>query len=139
DGNLGVRLGQLAEMRLRRDGTYLVTGGIAGFGFEAARWLAAHRGRSVSLGGRRGAETPGAAERTAELHALGAEVRIYTGDVAEAASLAALFDRLAPDQPPLRGVGHAASAITDALASELDPTDIASTLRAKLGGAVWLD
>ncbi len=139
DGNLGVRLGQPAEMSLRRDGTYLVTGGIAGFGFEAARWLAENGAGSIALVGRRGVETPGAAERAAELHALGAEARVYAGDVGEAASLAAVLDRIRADQPPLRGVVHAASAITDALASELNPTDIASTMRVKLGGALLLD
>ena len=42
NGNAGVRLRQAPELALRRDGTYLVTGGIAGFGFAAARWLAAN-------------------------------------------------------------------------------------------------
>src|SRR5262249_59765093 len=41
--------------------------------------------------------------------------------------------------PPLRGVVHAASAIADALASELDEAGIAALLRPKLGGAVALD
>ena len=82
--------------RCARDGTYLVTGGISGFGFAAARWLAAHGAGSIALLGRRGGDTPGAGERVAELRALGAEVRIYAGDVADPASLAAVLDEIRP-------------------------------------------
>jgi acyl carrier protein len=37
--NTAVRLREPPALGLRRDGTYLVTGGIEGFGYEAARWL----------------------------------------------------------------------------------------------------
>jgi acyl transferase domain-containing protein/NADPH:quinone reductase-like Zn-dependent oxidoreductase/NAD(P)-dependent dehydrogenase (short-subunit alcohol dehydrogenase family)/acyl carrier protein len=137
--NLGVRLEHAAEMSLRRDGTYLVTGGLTGFGFEAARWLAEHGAGSIALLGRRGSATPGAAERAAELRALGAEVSVYAGDVADPNSLGPALDRIRTERPLLRGVIHAASAIEDALASELNETNIARVLHAKLGGAMLLD
>src|SRR5207244_1221910 len=63
NGNAGVRLRQAPEMTLRRDATYLVTGGISGFGFAAARWLVQHGAGTIALIGRRGAATPGAAAR----------------------------------------------------------------------------
>ncbi len=137
--NAGVRLRQAPAIELRRDGTYLVTGGIAGFGFAAARWLVEHGAGSIALLGRRGAATPGATERAAELAALGAEVRLYAGDVADPSGLAAVLDEIRRSQPPLRGVVHAASAIADGLASELDTAAIADILRPKLGGAILLD
>ena len=138
-GNAGVRLRQAPEIALRADGTYLVTGGIAGFGFAAARWLAQNGAGSIALLGRRGAETPGAAERLAELGALGAEVRLYAGDVADRASLTRVLDDIRRNQPPLRGIVHAASAIADGLATELDGPTISGGLRPKLGGAILLD
>lgn len=137
--NAGVRLRHVRDTRLRRDGTYLVAGGVSGFGFAAARWLAQHGAGSIALMGRRGPETPGAAERAAEVTALGAEVRLYAGDVADQASLDAVLHQIRRAQPPLRGIVHAASAISDALASELDPAGIADILRAKLAGAIALD
>ncbi|HEY8871863.1 MAG TPA: SDR family NAD(P)-dependent oxidoreductase, partial [Stellaceae bacterium] len=142
--NAGVRLRQAPEMMLRRDGTYLVTGGISGFGFAAARWLAQNGAGSIALLGRRGAATPGAADRAAELSALGAEVSIHAGDVADPASLAAVLDQIRRTRPPLRGVVHAASAVGDALATELagsafDGADITDILKPKLGGAIALD
>ena len=81
--NTAIRLRQPSQIALRGDGTYLVTGGISGFGFAAARWLAAHGAGSIALLGRRGGDTPGAAERVAELRALGADVRLYAADVAD--------------------------------------------------------
>jgi acyl transferase domain-containing protein/acyl carrier protein len=139
NGNTGVRLRQVPDLALRRDGTYLVTGGISGFGFATARWLAEHGAGSIALLGRRGAETPDAAKRMAELQALGTKVRIYAGDVADAAALNSMLQAMRRDGPPLRGVVHAASAVADALALELQEADIADLLRPKLGGALLLD
>ena len=137
--NFAIRLRTLAQVALRGDGTYLVTGGISGFGFAAARWLAAHGAGSIALLGRRGGDTPGAGERVAELRALGADVRLYAADVADMASLSAALDDIRRDQPPLRGVIHAASAISDGLAADLEGAVIRDTLRPKLGGAVLID
>ena len=137
--NAAIRLRQPSEIALRADGTYLVTGGVSGFGFEAARWLAAHGAGAIALLGRRGVTTPGAGERLAELRALGADARIYAADVADQASLAAALDEIRRSQLPLRGVIHAASAIADGLAADLDDAAIRELLRPKLGGAILLD
>jgi acyl transferase domain-containing protein/NADPH:quinone reductase-like Zn-dependent oxidoreductase/acyl carrier protein/NADP-dependent 3-hydroxy acid dehydrogenase YdfG len=139
-GNTGVRLRPGAGFALRRDGTYLVTGGIAGFGFAAAAWLARSGAGSLALVGRRGAATPGAGERVAELRALGAQdVRLYAADVADPAALGAVLAEIRATQPPLRGVIHAAATIIDGMAGELDEAAIAAVLRPKIGGAVALD
>jgi acyl transferase domain-containing protein/NADPH:quinone reductase-like Zn-dependent oxidoreductase/acyl carrier protein len=137
--NAGVRLRQPPRFALRRDGTYLVTGGISGFGFAAAHWLAQHGAGSIALIGRRGAATPGADDRLAELAALGAEARIYAADVADPNALETALAEIRRNGPPLRGVVHAASAIADSFAAELDAAGIATALQAKLGGAVALD
>ena len=139
-GNAAVRLRDTPHVALRRDGTYLVTGGISGFGFAAAEWLARQGAGAIALVGRRGAATPGAAERAAELGALGAgDVRIYAADVADQGSLAAVLAEIRAAQPPLRGIVHAAAAIVDGVAAELDDAAIATVLRPKLGGALVLD
>src|SRR5438034_11808514 len=94
NANAGVRVRHTPELALRRDGTYLVTGGLTGFGFAAARWLAEHGAGSVALLGRRGAATPGAEDHVAELRSLGAEVSIHAGDVADPASLSVVLDEI---------------------------------------------
>jgi NADPH:quinone reductase-like Zn-dependent oxidoreductase/NAD(P)-dependent dehydrogenase (short-subunit alcohol dehydrogenase family)/acyl carrier protein/SAM-dependent methyltransferase len=137
--NAGVRLREPPEMTVRHDGTYLITGGIEGFGFEAARWLVARGAGSIALIGRRGSATPGSDARIAELEAIGAEVRVYRGDVADRASLAGVLETIRATQPPLRGIVHAASAIDDGLASEIESARMQAVLRPKLGGALALD
>jgi len=139
DGNAGVALRKPPELDLRRDGTYLVTGGIAGFGYECARWLVAHGARSIALLGRRGSTTPGYEARVKELEASGAEVRVYQGDVADHRALATILDTIRESQPPLRGVVHAASAIEDGFAADIDSARVARILTPKLGGAIALD
>jgi phthiocerol/phenolphthiocerol synthesis type-I polyketide synthase C len=139
DANAGVRLREPPAVTARRDGTYLVTGGAEGFGFEAARWLVACGAGSLALLSRRGTETPGCEARVRELEAAGADVRIYRGDVADRASLAGVLDAIRANQPPLRGVVHAASAVDDGLASEIDVARAQTVLLPKLGGALALD
>jgi acyl transferase domain-containing protein len=137
--NEGVRLRDPPELTLRRDGTYLVTGGIDGFGWEAARWLASRGAGALALIGRRGLDTPGCAARVAELEAAGVDVRVYSGDVGDRRSLSAVLAAIRAGQPPLRGVVHAAAVIEDGLAAEIDAANIAPILHAKLAGALTLD
>ncbi|HEY1794715.1 MAG TPA: SDR family NAD(P)-dependent oxidoreductase [Stellaceae bacterium] len=137
--NAAVWLPPPSALTLTSDGVYLVTGGLSGFGFEAARWLVQSGARSLALLGRRGADTPGAAERVAELTALGADIRLYPGDVAERASLGPVLAQIRARQGRLRGVVHAASAIGDGLAVDVDAEAAAAILKPKLAGAIALD
>src|SRR6266446_6236506 len=124
---------------LRRDGTYLITGGIEGFGHEAAHWLVARGAGSIALMGRRGPDTPGCEARVKELESAGAEVRVYAGDVADSGSLSGVLEAIRANQPPLRGIVHAASTIDDGLAAEIEFARVKPILRPKLGGALALD
>jgi acyl transferase domain-containing protein/NADPH:quinone reductase-like Zn-dependent oxidoreductase/acyl carrier protein len=139
DANSGIRLREAPAMGVRGDATYLVTGGVEGFGFETARWLVAHGAGSIALVSRRGHETPECGARIQELEAAGAEVRVYRADVTDRASLARVLDAIRAVQPPLCGIVHAASAVDDGLASELEQSRLQAVLLPKLGGALALD
>lgn len=119
----------------RREATYLVSGGVAGFGLAAARWLAEQGAGHLVLLGRRGERTPGAAEAAAQLQALGARVHILACDVAERGQLAAVLKRIADELPPLRGVLHAAMVIDDAPLAGLDAARLEQVLAPKARGA----
>jgi len=137
--NSGVQLRQPPSFQARRDGTYLITGGIEGFGFEAARWLVSCGAGSIALLGRRGSDTPGCSARVRELENLGAEVHVYRCDVADQAALAEVLDAIRASQPPLCGIVHAASAIDDGFAGEIEPDRAKAVFRPKLDGAIALD
>ncbi len=139
DGNAGVSLRKPPEIVLRHDGTYLITGGLEGFGYECARWLVSHRAGSIALLGRRGSATPGCELRVKELEAAGAKVCVYQGDVADRGSLEAILEAIRANQPPLRGVVHAASAIEDGFVADIDLARVGPILHPKLGGAIALD
>jgi acyl transferase domain-containing protein/acyl carrier protein len=135
DPDVELQLRPTNDFAACRDGTYLITGGIEGFGFEAARWLADRGAGALALLGRRGTETPDCARRIAELEAAGAVVGVYRGDVADRAALAAVLCEIRATLPPLRGVVHAASVIDDHLTSDLDNDGINRVFRPKLDGA----
>jgi len=114
------------------DGTVLVTGGLSGLGALLARHLVARHGvRSLLLVGRRGPETPGAAELRAELEADGASVTVAACDVSDRGSLTRLLDGV-----PLAAVVHAAGTMDNGLVGELTPERFDTVLRAK-ADAAW--
>ncbi len=137
--NAGVRRAAPCEFSARRDGTYLVAGGLSGFGFEAARWLAARGAGSIALVGRRGNETPGCRARVRELEAMGAGVRVYRADIADRDLMATALDQIRAEGPPLRGIVHAAAVVDDGLAADIEASRALPVLHAKLGGALALD
>lgn len=115
------------------DGSYLVTGGLSGFGLETARWLASQGAGQLALLSRRGEATPGAKEAVVSLQALGAKVLVVACDVADRESLAKALQH--PDLLPLKGIFHAAMVIDDALITNLDPERMARVLEPKVKGA----
>ncbi len=121
------------------DGTYVVTGGLAGFGLETARWLVAHGVRHLALIGRRGADTPGAAAAIAELARQGCAVKAVACDVADREALRKALAEIRGGMPAIRGIVHAAMVVDDALISGLDAERLGRVLAPKLGGAEHLD
>jgi acyl carrier protein len=78
-------------------------------------------------------------EILSEIETLGGRVIPLAGDVADEAVMKGHFDRLAAEAPPLRGVVHAAAALSVAPIGELDPTAVRSMLRPKIAGTVLLE
>jgi acyl transferase domain-containing protein/acyl carrier protein len=128
-----------AAWRPDPDGTYLVVGGVQGFGLECAKWLAANGAAHLALVSRRGGTTPGAEATLRTLAALGARARIEACDATDAAALAALLGRLRREGPPIRGVVQAAAAFADGAAATMDAARFAAVLAPKVTAAEHLD
>lgn len=124
-----------SDVRFAEDSTWLVTGGLAGFGLETARWLAAQGVGNLVLVSRRGLDTPGAEDAVAELTSRGVNVLALACDVTDADSLARVLDQAREKLPPIRGVLHAAMVLDDRLIANLDADSMAAVLRPKLLGA----
>lgn len=127
--------GPAESLRFAKDSTWLVTGGLSGFGLATARWLAARGVGTLVLLGRRGAGTPGAAQAIEELRSQGVDVRAAACDITDSCALAAVILDIQKSMPPLKGILHAAAVIDDALIANLDAERIDCVLRPKLLGA----
>lgn len=127
------------ELRVRADRTYLISGGLSGFGLATAEWLAQRGARSLALIGRRGITTPGAAEALVRMAASGVDARAFACDVADRSQLDRTLEAIRREMPPLVGVFHAAMALEDGLIATLDSVRMARALAPKLGGAHHLD
>ena len=121
---------------LRRDATYLITGGFGGLGLLLAAWLADQGVRHLALLGRRpDAEAPA----LRALRERGVQVLALAGDVADEVMLQSLPKRLADEQaPPLAGIFHLAADLNVAPIVALREDEVRAMLRPKIAGTVAL-
>lgn len=124
----------LRAPRLSMTGTALVTGGLGAVGLRVARWLVQSGMKSLLLVGRRGLETPGAADVVAELEALGATVRVEAADITDREAMSRLLATL-PTAAPLRAVFHAAGLADSTPLVELDADRLANVMKVRATGA----
>jgi len=148
DGRYVARLtaappGDLAgdDLRLRRDASYLVTGGLGGLGLAVAEWMMARGAGRILLAGR--GEPSEAARETLDRLASdaasgsgdGVEIDVVRLDVTDEAAVTEFFARTAEAGPPLAGIVHAAGVLDDGLFPELTPERFDAVLAPKVRGA----
>jgi phthiocerol/phenolphthiocerol synthesis type-I polyketide synthase C len=125
-------------LSLPADATYLVTGGLGGFGLRTAQWLAEKGARNLVLISRSGPASDSAREAVTALVASGVQVVAAACDVTDRQALGKLLTGIARDMPPLRGIVHAAVVIDDGLARSTTAEQIERTMAAKVLGACHL-
>lgn len=115
--------------------SYLITGGLGGFGLAVAKWLVERGAKSLILTGRSGAGTIEAQRAVAELKRLGARVSVVKVDATDERQVARLFERIRLKLKPLRGIFHAAMVLDDGLLPQLTPQRFARVMSPKVSGA----
>jgi len=146
NGVQGVHTAVKADTRrleLAADATYLVTGGLSGFGLRTAEWLADRGARHLVLLSRRGAANGSAGSDEAHtvltrLERRGIEVRALACDVTDRSALSAVLKDIALKGAPLRGIVHAAMVIEDGLIRDMSPAQMRRVLEPKALGAQLL-
>lgn len=123
------------RLQLRDDASYLVSGGLSGFGLASARWLVERGARHLVLLGRRGEDTPGLQQALQELRARQVRLQVHACDVTDGPAVERVLARVHAEMPPLRGVLHAAMVLDDALMTGLDEQRLRRVLAPKLDGA----
>ena len=123
---------------LGAEASYLVTGGLSGFGLKTAEWLAAKGARNLILISRSGVNSAEAAEVIKRLALQGVRVFAAACDMTDSAAVSNLFLETAALLPPLRGIIHAAAVIQDGLINKTDAEQIRQVLAPKVLGAQYL-
>ena len=139
-----------ASLVLAPDASYLVTGGLGGLGLKVALWMAESGARSIVLVGRRGlpsrdewssstmpAEVSAQIAAIMAIEAAGASVEVVAADVADVVAMTALMARFGRDLAPLRGVVHAAAALSNWSVDALRHDALVDMLAPKVSGT-WL-
>ena len=129
---------QAASLRLAADATYLVTGGLGGFGLKTARWLVEKGARNLVLISRSGPANAEAQAAIVELSARGVHILATACDVTDRNALAGVLSTMAQSMPPLRGVVHAAVVIEDGLIRNTHADQIRRVFEPKILGALNL-
>ena len=117
--------------------TYLITGGLKGFGLGLARWLVAKGARYVALLGR-SAATDEALSTVRELQDSGVTVNIFQADVANERDLDDAFYKICQSMPPIGGIFHCAAVYADSWLMKMNEETYFKVLMPKAYGAILL-
>ncbi|MFE6867295.1 SDR family NAD(P)-dependent oxidoreductase [Kitasatospora sp. NPDC057692] len=122
------------------EATYLVVGGLDGFGAETARHLVRRGARHLTLVSRRGTErNPDAVALVGSLNDQGVQVDARAVDVSDPEAVDRLFRDIDAGGRRLAGVLHAAMVLDDDEITDLTVERYLTVLHPKLTGALLLD
>ncbi|MFI0796861.1 amino acid adenylation domain-containing protein [Micromonospora rubida] len=121
-----------SELPIRRDGTYLITGGTGGLGLHLAVAVAAARPVRVILVSRSGEPHHDDRAAWAALRAIGPAVRVVAADVADETRMRQVVAECGAD---LRGVFHCAGVLEDGILLRQSDDAFAAVVRPKVEGA----
>lgn len=126
-------------LTLPTEASYLVTGGLGGFGLKTAQWLVSKGARQLILLSRSGPASEEAQAAITAFEAQGVNVLATACDITDRDALAKVMERAQRELAPLRGIVHAATVIDDGLIRNLDAERIQKVLSPKIDGARHLD
>ncbi|KAM6897707.1 fatty acid synthase [Xenentodon cancila] len=118
--------------------SYVITGGLGGFGLELAHWLIERGARKLVLTSRSGIRNGYQAKRVREWRNQGVQVLVSTSDVSTLKGTEQLVAE-ACTLGPVGGVFHLAMVLRDGMLENLTPELFVDVIRPKYDGTVNLD
>ncbi|KAK7134929.1 hypothetical protein R3I93_018135 [Phoxinus phoxinus] len=118
--------------------SYIITGGLGGFGLELAHWLTERGARKLVLTSRSGIRNGYQAKRIREWQAMGIQVLVSTSDVSTMGGTERLITE-ACRLGPVGGIFHLAMVLQDGMLENLTPQQFIDVNRPKYGGTINLD
>ncbi|MEE9444156.1 MAG: beta-ketoacyl reductase, partial [Cocleimonas sp.] len=116
-------------------GSYLVTGGLSGFGLKTACWLVDKGARSLVLISRSAKVDDESAIIIQDLQDKGVQVFTRACDVTDKSALHRLISEIENDVAPLKGIVHAAMVLDDGLIRNMSQTQLHKVMSPKIIGA----
>ncbi|MEK9138266.1 MAG: SDR family NAD(P)-dependent oxidoreductase, partial [Bacteroidota bacterium] len=123
------------SVRLKDNTSYLITGGLGGFGLATAEWMTANGARHIALMGRSATINNEAQQAIARMESKGTQVLVVRGDVAVEEDVTRVLDQVKASLPPLRGIIHAAMVLDDGVLLQLTSDRFRTAMRPKILGA----
>ena len=123
------------KMRVHSEATYLITGGLGGFGRAVAQWLVACGVRHLVLAGRSGASTPEARDAVRQMEQTGARVVVSRTDVTQQNQVQQMLDDIKTNMPPLKGIIHAVMVLEDTPLSAMTDSQLKIAMDPKILGS----
>lgn len=99
---------------IRKDSSYLITGGLGALGLEVAQWLVTQGARYLALVGRRPPQDK-ALTVIKQMEQQGAQILVLPADVSLKPEVAKVLTEINQRLPPLRGIIHAAGILDDGM------------------------
>lgn len=122
----------------KEEKSYLITGGTKGLGLEIGKWLVDNGVKNLALLSRSGLKGTYAINEVNEIKKKGANVIVYTADVAELDQMSQVFKQIEEDLPPLDGIFHCAMVLDDGFLLDMNEERFRKVLRPKVDGAMNL-
>ncbi|KAM6481637.1 hybrid PKS-NRPS [Trichoderma sp. SZMC 28011] len=117
--------------------TYLLVGMTKELGLSLAQWMVKNGARHLALTSRSGSvEDPG---WVPAMKAHGANVQLFSMDVADLESVTGVVDTINKTMPPIAGVCNAAMVLSDGLFADMSFDVMQNTLKPKVDGSRNLD
>lgn len=126
------------RVALTSDATYLVTGGLSGFGLKTAERLVKRGARHLVLISKSGTRSDEANAVIEGFSRQGVKVLGTACDVTDVKAVDRLCEEIRASWPPLQGIIHAAAVIDDALIERLTKEQMRRVLAPKILGALHL-
>ncbi len=126
---------QEAELECNPKASYLVTGGLSGFGLKTACWLVDKGARSLVLISRSAKISEDSQKIIDELKRKGVAIYTYACDVTNKVALQKLIAVIQRDIPPLKGLVHAAMVLDDGLIRNMTQQQVLNAMSPKVTGA----
>ena len=121
-------------LKIREDGTYLITGGLGALGLQVAQWLTEQGAQQLVLIGRRGI-TEEHQTTVADLEQTGVQVLVIAADVSQPDDVSDLLEQAQSKLPPLRGIIHAAGVLDDGVLLQQNWERFSRVMAPKVAGA----